>query len=72
MDSQWHRLYTAKIAAPATLLFDLLADLPRYDRWLPYHDGKPDESGSSRERRAFSAMSRPSATTRRSAGSRPG
>jgi len=37
-DSQWHRLYTAKIAAPAELLFGLLSDLPNYGRWLPPSD----------------------------------
>jgi uncharacterized protein YndB with AHSA1/START domain len=32
--SHWQRLYSAEIdAAPATL-FDLLADLPNYSRWL--------------------------------------
>jgi uncharacterized protein YndB with AHSA1/START domain len=33
--SQWHRFYTASIAAPPRLVFDLLADMPRYGRWLP-------------------------------------
>jgi len=33
--SQWHRFYTAKVAAPPELLFDLLSDLPNYGRWLP-------------------------------------
>lgn len=33
--SQWHRFYSATIAAPAATLFDLLADLPNYGRWLP-------------------------------------
>jgi hypothetical protein len=34
-NSQWHRIYTADVAAPPAVLFDLLADLPRYDEWLP-------------------------------------
>jgi hypothetical protein len=33
--SQWHKLYVASIIAPASVLFDLLADLPNYGRWLP-------------------------------------
>ncbi len=33
--AQWHRFYTSKIAAPRELLFGLLSDMPRYDRWLP-------------------------------------
>jgi uncharacterized protein YndB with AHSA1/START domain len=33
--SQWHRLYTSKIAASPELLFGLLSDMPNYDRWLP-------------------------------------
>jgi carbon monoxide dehydrogenase subunit G len=33
--SQWHRLYSAEISAPAATIFDLLADLPNYGRWLP-------------------------------------
>src|SRR6202034_1901551 len=33
--SHWHKFYTADIAAPAALLFDLLADMPNYGRWLP-------------------------------------
>jgi uncharacterized protein YndB with AHSA1/START domain len=36
--SQWHRFYTLKVAAPPELLFELLSDLPRYDRWLPSSD----------------------------------
>jgi uncharacterized protein YndB with AHSA1/START domain len=36
--SQWHRLYTATVAAPPQLLFDLLTDMPHYDRWLPGSD----------------------------------
>ena len=34
-NSQWHQFYAASIAAPAGVLFDLLADLPNYGRWLP-------------------------------------
>jgi hypothetical protein len=33
--SQWHRLYSAEVAALPTVLFDLLSDLPSYGRWLP-------------------------------------
>jgi hypothetical protein len=33
--SQWHKFYTAGIAATPDLLFDLLSDLPNYGRWLP-------------------------------------
>ena len=33
--SQWHRLYSAKVAAPPALLFELLSDMPNYRRWLP-------------------------------------
>ncbi len=33
--SQWHRFYTSQVAAPPGLLFDLLSDMPHYDRWLP-------------------------------------
>ncbi len=33
--AQWHRFYTSKIAAPRQLLFELLSDMPHYDRWLP-------------------------------------
>ena len=33
--SQWHRLYTSKVAASPELLFGLLSDMPNYDRWLP-------------------------------------
>jgi hypothetical protein len=36
--SQWHKFYEARIAAPAALLFDLLADMPNYGRWLPGSD----------------------------------
>jgi hypothetical protein len=33
--SQWHKLYTSLVAAPPCALFELLADLPAYGRWLP-------------------------------------
>jgi uncharacterized protein YndB with AHSA1/START domain len=33
--SHWHKLYRADIIAPPEALFDLLADLPHYGRWLP-------------------------------------
>jgi Polyketide cyclase / dehydrase and lipid transport len=33
--SQWHKLYTAHVAAPPSTLFGLLADMPNYGRWLP-------------------------------------
>jgi uncharacterized protein YndB with AHSA1/START domain len=32
---QWHKLYTSLVAAPPGALFELLADLPAYGRWLP-------------------------------------
>lgn len=33
--SQWHKLYSSKIAAPPASLFELLSDMPQYGRWLP-------------------------------------
>ena len=33
--SQWHKFYTATVAAPPERLFELLSDMPRYNRWLP-------------------------------------
>jgi hypothetical protein len=33
--SQWHKVYTSSIKAPADLLFRLLSDLPNYGEWLP-------------------------------------
>jgi hypothetical protein len=33
--SQWHKFYTALVAAPPSVLFGLLADMPHYGRWLP-------------------------------------
>jgi carbon monoxide dehydrogenase subunit G len=33
--SQWHKLYSAAVAAPPSVLFKLLSDLPNYKEWLP-------------------------------------
>jgi hypothetical protein len=33
--SQWHKFYTCDVAAPPCVLFELLADMPGYGRWLP-------------------------------------
>jgi Polyketide cyclase / dehydrase and lipid transport len=33
--SQWHRFYTATVGAAPEVVFDLLADMPNYGRWLP-------------------------------------
>jgi hypothetical protein len=33
--SEWHKFYTALVAALPGALFGLLADLPHYGRWLP-------------------------------------
>ncbi|HEX4467592.1 MAG TPA: SRPBCC family protein [Solirubrobacteraceae bacterium] len=33
--SQWHKFYSSSVAAPPELLFELLADMPNYGRWLP-------------------------------------
>jgi hypothetical protein len=33
--SRWHKLYSAKVAAPPAILFELLSDMPNYGRWLP-------------------------------------
>jgi hypothetical protein len=33
--AQWHKFYTAQVAAPPAVLFGLLADMPNYGRWLP-------------------------------------
>lgn len=33
--SQWHKFYTSRVAAPPGVLFELLADMPNYGRWLP-------------------------------------
>ncbi len=32
--SRWHKLYSARIAAPADAVFELLSDMPNYGRWL--------------------------------------
>jgi hypothetical protein len=34
MKTLWHHLYTAHVAAPPLRLFDLLSDMPNYNRWL--------------------------------------
>ena len=34
-NSQWHKFYSAKVAAPPKVLFELLSDMPNYQRWLP-------------------------------------
>jgi uncharacterized protein YndB with AHSA1/START domain len=36
--SQWHRFYTADVAAPPETLFKLLSDMPNYGHWLPHSD----------------------------------
>jgi hypothetical protein len=36
--SQWHKFYSAKVAAKPEILFDLLSDMPNYGRWLPPSD----------------------------------
>jgi uncharacterized protein YndB with AHSA1/START domain len=36
--SHWHKLYRSTIAAPPATLFELLSDLPNYQRWLPSSD----------------------------------
>jgi hypothetical protein len=41
--SEWHKLYAMPVAAPADVLFGLLADLPNYGQWLP---GSADYSGT--------------------------
>lgn len=33
--SQWHKFYASSIEAPLVDLFELLADMPDYGRWLP-------------------------------------
>jgi hypothetical protein len=33
--SRWHKLYRATVAAPPSTMFELLSDLPNYERWLP-------------------------------------
>ena len=34
-DSQWHKFYSATVAAPPEVVFELLSDMPHYQRWLP-------------------------------------
>lgn len=34
-NSQWHKIYSAKVAASPENLFKLLSDLPHYIDWLP-------------------------------------
>jgi len=36
--SQWHKLYSSKVAAPPSALFELLSDMLNYGRWLPRSD----------------------------------
>jgi hypothetical protein len=36
--SQWHKLYSADVAAPPAVLFFLLSDMPKYGEWLPGSD----------------------------------
>jgi hypothetical protein len=36
--SQWHRFYSAKVAARPAVLFELLSDMPNYQRWLSRSD----------------------------------
>jgi len=33
--SRWHKFYSASVAAPPAILFELLSDMPNYRRWLP-------------------------------------
>jgi hypothetical protein len=33
--SHWHKIYSSLVAAPPTVVFELLSDLPHYGRWLP-------------------------------------
>jgi hypothetical protein len=35
MKTQWHKFYRSPVAASPRVLFELLADLPNYGRWLP-------------------------------------
>jgi uncharacterized protein YndB with AHSA1/START domain len=32
---RWHKLYRSNVAAPPAVLFELLSDMPNYQRWLP-------------------------------------
>jgi hypothetical protein len=33
--SRWHKFYRQNVAAPPAVLFELLSDMPNYQRWLP-------------------------------------
>lgn len=33
--SRWHKVYRANVLAPPAVLFELLSDMPNYQRWLP-------------------------------------
>jgi carbon monoxide dehydrogenase subunit G len=33
--SQWHKFYSVTVAAPPEVIFELLSDMPNYQRWLP-------------------------------------
>ena len=33
--SEAHLRFTSRIAAPAEVVFDLVADMPNYGKWLP-------------------------------------
>jgi uncharacterized protein YndB with AHSA1/START domain len=33
--TRWHKLYRSNVAAPPAVLFELLSDMPNYQRWLP-------------------------------------
>lgn len=35
MTCRWHKLYSAKVAAPPATLFALVSDMPSYTSWLP-------------------------------------
>jgi len=35
LSSQAHLEFTSRIAGPPEVVFDLVADLPNYGRWLP-------------------------------------
>ncbi|HEV2373844.1 MAG TPA: SRPBCC family protein [Streptosporangiaceae bacterium] len=36
--SHWHKIYRSQVAAPASVLFELVADMPKYGCWLPGSD----------------------------------
>jgi hypothetical protein len=33
--SHWHKLYTVDVVASPSVVFELIADMPKYGRWLP-------------------------------------